>query len=72
MFGGGIDRLPLDGLVAGNRAGDDDIARAPGDHAGQHSADQAEDAADIDLHQLIPGVGIAIGHVAGDIEASIG
>ena len=72
VLGGAVDRLPVQRGVAGDRAGHDDVARAALDHAGQHGADGAEDAGDVDRDHLLPGVGVAVLDVAGDVEAGVG
>ena len=67
-----IDRLPVQRGVAGDRARHDDVAGAALDHAGEHGADGAEDAGEVDRDHLLPGVGVAVLDVAGDVEAGVG
>ena len=72
VLGGAVDRLPVQRGVAGDRARHDDVARAALDHAGQHGADGAEDAGDVDRDHLLPGGGVAVLDVAGDVDAGVG
>ena len=69
---GRIDRLPLDRLVPGDRGGDDDVAGLRRDHPGQDRVNDAEDRVDVDGEELVPGVRVAVGDVAGDVEPGIG
>ena len=72
VFGGGIDGLPMDRLMARDRRGDNDVARAAGHHVRQDCADGAKDALHIDVDDPIPFVGIAARDISCDIASGVG
>ena len=72
MFGRAVDRLPMDVDVAGDGAGDQDIARLLFDQVRQHSMGATKHAVDVDVQQRGPGIGIALSYLAGDVDAGVG
>jgi hypothetical protein len=62
----------MDGLMAGDRGGNDDVTALTLDHLRQNRANPAEDAVDVDSQQLVPSIGITVGDVARNVESGIG
>src|SRR5699024_1058000 len=72
VLGGGVDRLPIDGLVPGDRARQDDVAGPCPKQVWKRHVDDRHRTVDVDVDKAADLVEVCVDEVSTDVLARVG